>query len=413
MVTVISHAVPEQQTLFLTAAPPVKQEQKSRWGGNLSNQRFFSRCLMKFTIMEKDSDLSLNRLMGKVAADNSHKWVYKEPPENDINFLSSWHGSLDPHPRTWEAQFKSGIQTIAVVAVREGVIQLGSLHKIVEDLNFVIFLQRKFNYLQSIPGVFAVHPPLSFELRKPKVVPPPSHDNIWENGEHYERLPMMNRKNLSPTKDHPQLVGMKRPPDQFIKYGGSCLSPNKAVNLGWNSPQRSITTLPLIPSMSSLQALLSKLPSVISPDQPTSIAPPVLGSVNSPLIQRNSSFNSRSSPQAVANPNPNLKPLDTSEASFQKSCLTLNSTADPSSAHSTSPSAADFADSKLHALSQQEACSNPTIKGCSTENNEQHHHQLNAGLCPNFSTTNPLGFEPHGDIESNDDDYQLFNQIIS
>lgn len=102
-------------------------------------------------------------LIGKVASDNSHKWVYKEPIEGDgHDYPSSWsQGGLDPHPRTWEAQFKSGVETIAIVAVKEGVIQLGSLKKTFEDLNFVLFLQRKFNYLQSIPGVFAVHPALT------------------------------------------------------------------------------------------------------------------------------------------------------------------------------------------------------------------------------------------------------------
>lgn len=39
-------------------------------------------------------------------------------------------GWLLQHPRTWEAQFKSGIQTIAVVAVQEGVLQLGSTKKV-------------------------------------------------------------------------------------------------------------------------------------------------------------------------------------------------------------------------------------------------------------------------------------------
>lgn len=35
--------------------------------------------------------------MGKVAADNSHKWVYREPLEHGNNGLSSpWHGSMDP-----------------------------------------------------------------------------------------------------------------------------------------------------------------------------------------------------------------------------------------------------------------------------------------------------------------------------
>ncbi|GKB12977.1 hypothetical protein Tco_0846900, partial [Tanacetum coccineum] len=38
------------------------------------------------------------------------------------------------HPRTWEAQFQAGIKTIALVAVREGVIQLGSIHKLRQRL---------------------------------------------------------------------------------------------------------------------------------------------------------------------------------------------------------------------------------------------------------------------------------------
>jgi len=40
------------------------------------------------------------------------------------------------HPRTWEAQFKSGIQTIAVVAVQEGVLQLGSTKKVMQWVVF-------------------------------------------------------------------------------------------------------------------------------------------------------------------------------------------------------------------------------------------------------------------------------------
>ncbi|CAK9200518.1 unnamed protein product [Sphagnum troendelagicum] len=102
-------------------------------------------------------------LMGKVAADNGLKWVYREPPtpeqeSSSSSFLSPWAiTSLDPHPRHWEAQFKAGIQTIAVVAVEEGVLQLGSTKKIMKDLNFAAEVQRKFGYLQSIPGVFVPH----------------------------------------------------------------------------------------------------------------------------------------------------------------------------------------------------------------------------------------------------------------
>ncbi|KAH9540411.1 hypothetical protein CY35_14G003600 [Sphagnum magellanicum] len=84
-----------------------------------------------------------------------------EPLEEDqssSSFLSPWAiSSLDPHPRPWEAQFKAGIQTIAVVAVEEGVVQLGSTEKIMKDLNFAAQLQRKFSYFRSIPGVFVPH----------------------------------------------------------------------------------------------------------------------------------------------------------------------------------------------------------------------------------------------------------------
>lgn len=37
------------------------------------------------------------RLVGKVAADNSHKWVFGDNPnENDPNFISSWNVSIYP-----------------------------------------------------------------------------------------------------------------------------------------------------------------------------------------------------------------------------------------------------------------------------------------------------------------------------
>uniref|UniRef100_M8CC25 Transcription factor MYC/MYB N-terminal domain-containing protein n=1 Tax=Aegilops tauschii TaxID=37682 RepID=M8CC25_AEGTA len=68
-------------------------------------------------------------LIGKVAADHSHKWIFKEPPEQEISLISSWSNPADSQPRTWEAQFQSGIQTIALIAVREGVVQLGSMKK--------------------------------------------------------------------------------------------------------------------------------------------------------------------------------------------------------------------------------------------------------------------------------------------
>ncbi|KAL3634180.1 hypothetical protein CASFOL_021234 [Castilleja foliolosa] len=99
-------------------------------------------------------------LVGKVASDNSHKWVFRDSkPENDPSFISSWNIPIDPQPRAWEAQFSSGIETIAIISVREGAIQLGSFDKVFEDINMVLSIQRKLSYIQSIPGVNAVQRP--------------------------------------------------------------------------------------------------------------------------------------------------------------------------------------------------------------------------------------------------------------
>ena len=37
-----------------------------------------------------------DRLIGKVAADHSHKWVFKEPPEQqETSLISSWNNPAD------------------------------------------------------------------------------------------------------------------------------------------------------------------------------------------------------------------------------------------------------------------------------------------------------------------------------
>ncbi|WCJ35479.1 Serine/threonine-protein kinase WNK (With No Lysine)-related [Euphorbia peplus] len=183
-------------------------------------------------------------LLGKVAADNSHKWVFKVTPnEGDPNFNSSWNMSVEPQPKAWEFQFNSGIETIAIISVKEGIIQLGSFDKVAEDLNLVINIQRKFGYLQSIPGVFSMQRPY---------------------------LPIQNHHILKPdtafsVDDKCQLTGVKRFYDERLDN-----SAVKSPSFGWNSPQNGIRAPPLwgipplLPTMScSLGALLSKLPAVI------------------------------------------------------------------------------------------------------------------------------------------------------
>ncbi|XP_076900522.1 protein RICE SALT SENSITIVE 3-like [Bidens hawaiensis] len=161
-------------------------------------------------------------LIGKVAADHSHKWIFKEPNDQEINFLSAWNNSADSHPRTWEAQFQSGIKTIALIAVREGVIQLGSLHKANEALNYVLLLRKKFSYIESIPGVLLPHPSSSAYPFKPEGY---NASEAW----HFLGG---------------NLTMVPPPPEYYHRYN-------------YNQP------LNITPSMSSLEALLSKLPSVV------------------------------------------------------------------------------------------------------------------------------------------------------
>ncbi|KAL6605887.1 hypothetical protein ACP70R_041540 [Stipagrostis hirtigluma subsp. patula] len=178
-------------------------------------------------------------LIGKVAADHSHKWVFKEPPEQEANLISSWTNPADSHPRTWEAQFQSGIQTIALIAVREGVVQLGSMRKVAEDLSYVVMLRRKFGYLESIPGVLLPHPSSAGAFPPPLDVAAP-----WPPG------CLM-----------PPPPGAAGPPlDLYDPYGAAPVVPAAPMHH-------------IMPSMSSLEALLSKLPSVVPAPPPPPPAP--------------------------------------------------------------------------------------------------------------------------------------------
>ncbi|XP_019157939.1 PREDICTED: uncharacterized protein LOC109154657 [Ipomoea nil] len=168
-------------------------------------------------------------IIGKVAADHSHKWIYKEPNDQEINFLSAWHNSADSHPRTWEAQFQSGIKTIALIAVREGVIQLGAIHKVIEDLSYVVLLRKKLSYIESIPGVLLPHPSSAAYPMKidgyglsPEAWPPHFQANI-----------------------------VAAPPAEYYDHFNNNNQPPAAA------------MMKITPSMSSLEALLSKLPSVV------------------------------------------------------------------------------------------------------------------------------------------------------
>ncbi|RVX18383.1 Protein RICE SALT sensitive 3 [Vitis vinifera] len=190
-------------------------------------------------------------LIGKVAADHSHKWIYKEHSDPENNLFSAWQNLGDlylQHPRTWRAQFQSGIKTIALIAVKEGVLQLGSVKKVTEDLNYVTILQKKFTHLLSIPGFLLPHPASWSSSSIPSKINCGS-DNIVSN---------------------------------TCPFQAAC-PPLTAMNFYDHANQPMVIT----PSMSSLEALLSKLPSVEpTPSTPLSgyhETPPRLISIQKPL----------------------------------------------------------------------------------------------------------------------------------
>ncbi|KAH0468807.1 hypothetical protein IEQ34_002039 [Dendrobium chrysotoxum] len=126
-------------------------------------------------------------LMGKVASDKCHKWVFKEPSECEPNISNYWQSSFDALPPEWTDQFASGIQarinsalspvshsfsTIAVIQAGHGLLQLGSckivsvpfsiittllcnlLFQIPEDLHFVLRMRHMFESLGYQSGFF-------------------------------------------------------------------------------------------------------------------------------------------------------------------------------------------------------------------------------------------------------------------
>lgn len=82
-------------------------------------------------------------VVGHVAVSGKHLWVFSDQHVVDSSSSSEYYGA-------WQTQFSAGIKTIAVVAViPHGVIQLGSLHKIAEDLKLVDHIRNVFLNLQD------------------------------------------------------------------------------------------------------------------------------------------------------------------------------------------------------------------------------------------------------------------------
>ncbi|XP_057427580.1 uncharacterized protein LOC130720891 isoform X2 [Lotus japonicus] len=175
-------------------------------------------------------------LMGKVAAENSHRWVYNDTQNGcKPSYNGSWNASIDHQPRAWDFQLNSGIQ-------------------IAEDLDLVLSLQRKFIYLQNIPGVLTIQRPYK-AIQHPCIAK--SNLQMMETNE-------MAQSTYNDNNQVTHVNGLlhKERPSFFSMI---------AINLGRNHPQNGTTGPPLsvpssLPNMScSFGDLLSKLPSVTPP----------------------------------------------------------------------------------------------------------------------------------------------------
>ncbi|KAH7848632.1 hypothetical protein Vadar_005425 [Vaccinium darrowii] len=162
-------------------------------------------------------------LVGRVAADNGHKWVFKDSPtENDPSFITTWNVSLD---------------------------------LIAEDLNLVINIQRKLSYLQSIPGIYALQRPY-LPIQTPYTSKPNNtHLLIQPNDRSFE-------SDVKPKYSETKRLYSEKPDESPRR---------KALNLGYNSPQNGWAAgtqpiwpiPPLLPSIPcTFGALLSKVPFV-------------------------------------------------------------------------------------------------------------------------------------------------------
>lgn len=115
--------------------------------------------------------------------------------------------------------------------------------KVIEDLSYVVLLRKKFSYIESIPGVLLPHPsssPFPFKVDGNYSVSP---DHSWH-------------------------------------FQGSQLAPQPHELYHDHLHHYNQLPLKITPSMSSLEALLSKLPSVVPPPLPPPPPPQAIMSMS-------------------------------------------------------------------------------------------------------------------------------------
>ncbi|KAI5076550.1 hypothetical protein GOP47_0008615 [Adiantum capillus-veneris] len=94
-------------------------------------------------------------IIGRVAFTGKYQWVFHDG-ENLLEAASGGnlnnYSSSEKNPDGWQNQFAAGIKTIAVIAVPQGVVQLGSTKLIMEDLKWIDHVKSVFSALQTAPS---------------------------------------------------------------------------------------------------------------------------------------------------------------------------------------------------------------------------------------------------------------------
>lgn len=94
-------------------------------------------------------------IIGRVAFTGKHQWVFHDG-QNRSEAASGGNlhnqSASEKNPDGWQNQFAAGIKTIAVIAVPQGVVQLGSTKLIMEDLKWIDHVKSVFSALQTAPS---------------------------------------------------------------------------------------------------------------------------------------------------------------------------------------------------------------------------------------------------------------------
>lgn len=91
-------------------------------------------------------------IIGQVAITGKHQWIYAD--KHTTRCLPS-----SEYCNGWQTQFSAGIKTIAVVPiVPHGVVQLGSLHSVVEDMKLLTHIKDVFYSLQNSDSTSISYP---------------------------------------------------------------------------------------------------------------------------------------------------------------------------------------------------------------------------------------------------------------